>query len=52
VPTIANPVNFSETRVEYRSAPPLLGQHTGEVLSQELGYSAEKIAALQSAGAI
>ena len=52
VPTIANPVSFSETRVEYRSAPPLLGQHTGEVLSKELAYSAEKIAALQAAGAI
>jgi crotonobetainyl-CoA:carnitine CoA-transferase CaiB-like acyl-CoA transferase len=52
VPTIANPVSFSETPVEYRSAPPLLGQHTGEVLSKELAYSAEKIAALQAAGAI
>lgn len=52
VPTIANPVSFSETRVEYRSAPPVLGQHTHEVLRNELGYTPEKIAALQAAGAI
>jgi len=52
VPTIANPVCFSETGVEYRCAPPLLGQHTEEVLRDELGYSAKKIAALQAGGAI
>lgn len=52
VPTIANPVRFTETPVEYRSAPPMLGQHTEEVLEDVLGYSSEKIAALADAGAI
>jgi crotonobetainyl-CoA:carnitine CoA-transferase CaiB-like acyl-CoA transferase len=30
-----------------RSAPPLLGQHTAEVLTEVLGYSPEKVAAVQ-----
>ena len=28
-----NPIKFSRTPVEYRDAPPTLGQHTAEVLS-------------------
>jgi crotonobetainyl-CoA:carnitine CoA-transferase CaiB-like acyl-CoA transferase len=52
VPVVANPVRFSATPVEYRSAPPLLGQHTAEVLRDELGYSDEEIFALQESGAI
>ena len=39
MPTVANPVQFSSTVVDYRSAPPILGQHTSEVLSEWLGYS-------------
>ncbi|HEY0847797.1 MAG TPA: CaiB/BaiF CoA-transferase family protein [Noviherbaspirillum sp.] len=46
VPTIANPIRLSATPVEYRLAPPLLGQHTREVLQQALGLSEEKIRAL------
>ena len=52
VPTIANPVAFSVTAVEYHRAPPVLGQHTNEVLRDLLGYSPEKIAALADDGAI
>lgn len=52
VPTIANPVWFSESPVDYRSAPPTLGQHTRDVLQNVLGYSTAKIAALADAGAI
>lgn len=40
VPTVANPIRLSETPVSYRLAPPLLGQHTDEVLAQWLGGSA------------
>ncbi len=52
IPTVANPVRFSETPVEYRYAPPTVGEHTRQVLEDVLGYSAEKIAALADAGAI
>jgi crotonobetainyl-CoA:carnitine CoA-transferase CaiB-like acyl-CoA transferase len=44
---IANPIKFSETPVEYRHAPPTLGQHTEEVLTELLGLSTTAIAALR-----
>ncbi|MBT8084137.1 MAG: CoA transferase [Woeseia sp.] len=52
VPAVANPVRFSDTPAELRSAPPLLGQHTVDVLQGELGYSKKRIDELRSAGAI
>ena len=52
VPTVANPVRFSATPVEYKLAPPLLGEHTSEVLHEVLGYSDEEIAKLYDSGAI
>ena len=45
-PSVASPIRLSETPVEYRRAPPTLGQHTREVLSDVLGYDAEQIASL------
>ncbi len=45
-PSVANPIRLSETPVEYRHAPPLLGQHTGEVLRDLLGLDAARIAQL------
>lgn len=51
VTVIANPVKLSATPPDYRSAPPVLGQHTEEVLDS-LGYTAEQIAALRGQGAI
>jgi len=36
-PTVASPMRFSETPVEYTVPPPLLGEHTREVLSSLLG---------------
>jgi crotonobetainyl-CoA:carnitine CoA-transferase CaiB-like acyl-CoA transferase len=44
-------MRFSETPLEYRRAPPLLGEHTDEVL-RGLGKSDAEIARLRSAGAI
>ena len=52
LPTVANPVRFSETPVQYDQAPPLLGQHTDEVLVEWLGYSEASIAKLRETGAI
>jgi len=52
IATVANPVHFSKTPVEYRSAPPTLGQHTAEILAEELQYSPGEIAALREDGAI
>ncbi len=50
-PQVANPIRFSATPIDYRRAPPLLGQDTEAVL-RELGRSAEDIAALRATGVI
>jgi crotonobetainyl-CoA:carnitine CoA-transferase CaiB-like acyl-CoA transferase len=47
VPTVANPIDLSGTPVQYNQAPPLLGEHTDEVLREWLGYSAERIEELR-----
>jgi crotonobetainyl-CoA:carnitine CoA-transferase CaiB-like acyl-CoA transferase len=43
VRSIANPVKFSDTPASYRLPPPLLGEHTAQIL-QSLGYSSEDAA--------
>ena len=52
VPTVANPARFSATPLSDQRAPPTLGEHTLEVLQEELGYSTEKIESLSDDGAI
>jgi len=52
LPLVASPMRFSETPVEYRQAPPVLGQHTDEVLRTLLKKSAEDIARLRAAKVI
>jgi succinate--hydroxymethylglutarate CoA-transferase len=46
------PYKFSETPASVRTAPPLLGQHTEEVLSSMLGMTAGEIADLHGAGVV
>ena len=48
---IANPIKLSATPPTYRKPPPLLGQHTDEVL-QEAGLSADEIAKLKKDGTV
>ncbi|MGO1766355.1 MAG: CoA transferase [Advenella sp.] len=46
MPMTASPMRFSDTPIQYRNAPPMLGQHSEDILRQELGWSNEQIAAL------
>ncbi len=48
---VASPMRLSKTPVEVRMPPPLLGQHTDEVL-QELGMSASQIRELHQKGIV
>jgi crotonobetainyl-CoA:carnitine CoA-transferase CaiB-like acyl-CoA transferase len=52
VPTVASPMRFSATPVEYGAPPPLLGQHTREVLNAILGLSNADIDALRARGVV
>jgi crotonobetainyl-CoA:carnitine CoA-transferase CaiB-like acyl-CoA transferase len=52
VASVANPIRLSRTPVEYRSAPPLLGQHTDAVLARVLQLGAAHIEALRGDGVI
>lgn len=49
---VANPIRLSESPVQYRNAPPTLGQHTEEVLSDWLAATAVEIDALRARKAI
>ncbi len=52
VPLIASPLRLSETPVDYRHAPPTLGQHTDEVLREVLEMDDDEIAALRDEGVV
>ncbi len=52
VPLIGSPMKCSVTPVRHELAPPVLGQHSEEVLRGLLGMSAEDISRLRAAGAI
>nr|WP_283777029.1 CaiB/BaiF CoA-transferase family protein [Pseudomonas syringae] len=52
VPQVASPIRLSETPVEYTRAPPLLGEHTAQVLQALLGMGEEEITLLREAGVL
>ncbi|HMA87220.1 MAG TPA: CaiB/BaiF CoA-transferase family protein [Burkholderiales bacterium] len=51
-PVVASPMRLSETPVEYRFAPPLLGQHNDEIYRGLLGKSEAELAHLAQAGIV
>lgn len=50
IPLVASPIRMSETPVAYRHAPPMLGQHTREVLSEVLGMTEDNLNDLKQQG--
>jgi crotonobetainyl-CoA:carnitine CoA-transferase CaiB-like acyl-CoA transferase len=49
---VANPIHFADEPVMTYEAPPLVGQHTEEVLIRRLGLDAERLQALRAGGVI
>ena len=49
---VASPMKFTETPCEITRHPPLLGEHTDEVLKEMLDFDEERIASLQASGTI
>ncbi len=52
LPMVASPMRFSGTPLEYRLAPPLLGEHTEQVLREFLSLKPEEISRLRAEGVI
>ncbi len=52
VPQVGTPIGFSATPAEYGRPPPLLGEHTAEVLRERLALDPATIAALAARGVI
>jgi crotonobetainyl-CoA:carnitine CoA-transferase CaiB-like acyl-CoA transferase len=52
VPLIGNPLRMSATPPQYRQAPPVLGEHTDEVLAEVLGLDEAEILALRQVGTV
>ena len=50
-PQISSPMRFSEATLSTAAAPPLLGQHSDEIL-RELGYNEANIIALRESGTV
>jgi crotonobetainyl-CoA:carnitine CoA-transferase CaiB-like acyl-CoA transferase len=49
---LASPLRLTKTPPEYRSAPPRLGEHTDDLLRQQLGLNAKELARLREAKVI
>lgn len=52
VPTVGNPIKFSKTPITDEKAPPMLGQHSDEILRQVADLSDDQIAKLRQAGIV
>ena len=51
VPQIANPIKFSRTGIEYFRPPPMLGEHTLEIL-ESIGLTERHLEELRASGVI
>ena len=49
---VSPPVKFSEAKPSIRSAPPTLGQHTDEILTELLNMEKAEIESLKSDGVV
>lgn len=52
LPSVASPLRLSDSPVSYDRGPPLLGEHTDEVLAERLGFDAAKLVELRNKGVI
>ena len=52
VPQVRAPLRMTATPLRYAHAPPLLGEHTDDVLHERLGLARDAIAALRARGII
>ncbi|MCY3887886.1 MAG: CoA transferase [Chloroflexi bacterium] len=52
LPFLNHPVTLTETPASIRRVSPELGEHTREVLQEELGYEPEQVAELVAAGVV
>jgi formyl-CoA transferase len=49
--TVGNPIKLSDSKSEVKRSP-LLGEHTEEILSKVLGYSAKEVNEIKASGAV
>ena len=52
LPMVASPMRFSGTPLEFKTPPPLLGEHTDEILQELLAKTPAEIARLRADGTI
>lgn len=52
VPSVASPMRFSENPIEHLRAPPVLGQHTTDVLQRVLGLDSNALSKLRQENVI
>jgi len=52
LPLVANPIKFSRTPIVYDTPPPMLGEHTDEVLRDVLGKTPQQIDDLRQRGIV
>jgi crotonobetainyl-CoA:carnitine CoA-transferase CaiB-like acyl-CoA transferase len=52
IPLVGSPMKFSQSPVEYHQAPPLLGEHNTEILTERLNLSEQERLQLVAEGII